>query len=256
MSPTEPAVHSGTGGDPDGPIDQIFRSLDILARALHVKNAELEPALEAIVTTAVGTLSSAQYAGLITVSRGELVPRATTGRPPQLLDQLQQKLKSGPCISAAEEQALIRIDDMRRETRWPDFAVEAENLGVASMLCVPLRVHERCLGTLSLYSELAATFTGHDERVTTLFATLAAIALAEAQRTDQLQTALGNRDVIGQAKGILMERHRMTSDAAFDCLSQASQDVNMKLTAVARHLVETGELLGAPPRTLDSASAG
>jgi AmiR/NasT family two-component response regulator len=78
-----------------------------------------------------------------------------------------------------------------------------------------------------------------------LFATLAAIALAEAQRTGQLHTALGNRDLIGQAKGILMERHRMTADAAFGNLSQASQDVNMKLTAVAQHLVETGELLGA-----------
>jgi GAF domain-containing protein len=246
LAPIESEVHGDFNGDLDGSGDQIFRSLDILARALHVKNAELEPALQAIVSTAVGTLSSAQYAGLITVSRGELIPQATTGRPPQLLDQLQQKLKDGPCISAAEEQALIRIDDMHRETRWPDFATEAENLGVCSMLCVPLHVHDRCLGTLSLYSERITTFTGHDERVTTLFATLAAIALAEAQRTDQLQTALGNRDVIGQAKGILMERHRMTPEAAFGYLSRASQTVNMKLTAIARHLVETGELLGAP----------
>ena len=114
------------------------------------------------------------------------------------------------------------------------------------MVCVPLHVHEQCLGTLSLYSERAAAFNSHDERVTTLFATLAAIALAEAQRTDQLHTALANRDIIGQAKGILMERHRITSDTAFSYLSKASQDVNMKLTAVARHLVETGELVNAP----------
>jgi AmiR/NasT family two-component response regulator len=134
---------------------------------------------------------------------------------------------------------------MRHEGRWPGFAEEAENLGVHSMLCVPLRVHERCLGTLNLYSASVTPFTGHDEQITLLFATLAAIALAEAQRTDQLHTALGNRDLIGQAKGILMEQHRMTADADFGYLSQASQDVNMKLTAVAQHLVETGELLGA-----------
>ena len=178
--PNELAGLSQFQEDLDGCSDRIFRSLDILARALHVKNAELEPALQAIVSTAVTTLSSAQHAGLITVSCGELVPQATTGRPPQLLDQLQQKLKDGPCIDAAEQQTLIRIDDMRRESRWPDFAAEAESLGVCSMLCVPLRVHERCLGTLSLYSERVTPFTGHDERVTTLFATLAAIALAEA----------------------------------------------------------------------------
>jgi len=44
---------------------------------------------------------------------------------------------------------------------------------------------------------------------------LAAIALAEAQRTDQLNPALANRDMIGQAKGILMERNRITAEAAF-----------------------------------------
>ncbi len=42
-----------------------------------------------------------------------------------------------------------------------------------------------------------------------------------------------------------MERQRITAEVAFGYLSQASQDVNMKLTAVARHLVDTGELLSA-----------
>jgi ANTAR domain len=32
----------------------------------------------------------------------------------------------------------------------------------------------------------------------------------------------------------LVERHRITADAAFGYLSRASQEVNMKLTAVAR----------------------
>ena len=246
MASSESAGLSQVQEDLDGLSGQAFRALDILARALHVKNAELKPALQAIVSAAVTTLSPAQHAGLITVSRGVLVPQATTGRPPELLDQLQQKLNGGPCLDAAEQQAPIRIADMRRESRWPHFAAEAEDLGVRSMLCVPLRVHEQCLGTLSLYATTLTTFTDHDEHVTALFATLAAIALAEAQRTDQLHTALRNRDIIGQAKGILVERHRITADEAFGLLSRASQDVNMKLTAVARHLTETGELLSAP----------
>ena len=246
MTASEQPDFSQLQEDLDGFGDPAFRSLDILARALHVRDAELEPALQAIVSTAVTTLRSAQHAGLITVSRGLLVPQAATGRPPELLDELQQKLGGGPCVDAAQQQVLIRIDDMRRESRWPDFAAEAGNVGVCSMVCVPLRVHEQRLGTLSLYSGSTSAFSRHDERVTALFATLAAIALAEAQRTDQLQTALANRDIIGQGKGILMERHRITSDAAFSRLSKASQDANMKLTAVARHLVETGELITAP----------
>jgi hypothetical protein len=57
-----------------------------------------------------------------------------------------------------------------------------------------------------------------------------------------MQDALGNRDVIGQAKGLLMERHGVTPDAAFGVLSRVSQAENMKLAEIARRLVDTGKL--------------
>jgi len=222
--------------------DLNIRSLDILARALHVKSGELEPTLQAIVSTAVRMLSPARYAGLIIFSGGELIPQASTDRVPLLLDHLQQKLGDGPCINAAQSQSIVRIDDTRQDGRWPDFAAGAANLGVRSMLCVPLWVDERCLGALSLYADQAAAFTDLHGRVTTLLATFAALALAEAQRADQMHAALVNRDVIGQAKGILMERHRITADAAFGFLTRVSQAENTKLAALAGQLVATGEL--------------
>ena len=223
-------------------------SLEILARALHVRNAELEPTLEAIASTAVTMLSPARYAALTILSRGELIPRASTGEPPLLLDRLQQKLGDGPCIHAAKHQLVFRIDDTGEDGRWPEFCAEAARLEVRSMLCVPLWIDERGLGALSLYADQVAAFSDQHERVAVLLATFAALALAEAQRSDQLHDALGNRDVIGQAKGILMERHRITADAAFGVLSRVSQAENMKLAEVARRFVETGELPDGPGR--------
>lgn len=217
-------------------------SLEILARALHVKNAELEPTLEAIASTAVTMLSPARYVGLTILSRGELIPRATIGEPPLLLDRLQQRLGDGPCISAAKHQSVFRIEDTLQDLRWPEFNAEAARLKVRSMLCVPLWIDERGLGALSLYADQAAAFSDLHERVTILLATFAALALAEAQRADQMYDALGNRDVIGQAKGILMERHGIAADAAFGVLSRVSQAENMKLAEIARRFVETGEL--------------
>jgi GAF domain-containing protein len=218
------------------------RSLEILARTLHVKNAELQPTLEGIVSTAVSMLSPARYAGLTTFSRGELIPRACTDEPPLLLDRLQQKLGEGPCISAAKHQCVFRIEDTRQEERWPEVSAEAARLNVRSMLCVPLWVEERVLGALSLYADQVAAFTELHEPVTTLLATFAALALAEAQRAGQMHDALGNRDVIGQAKGILMERHGITAEVAFSVLSRTSQAENVKLAEIARRLVETGKL--------------
>lgn len=89
-------------------------SLEILARALHVRNAELRPTLEAIVSAAVAMISPADYAGLTIFSRGELMPRASTGGALLLLDRLQQQLGDGPCISAARHQSVFRIEDTAR----------------------------------------------------------------------------------------------------------------------------------------------
>ena len=176
------------------------------------------------------------------VSRGELIPRATTGEPPLLLDQLQQKLGDGPCINAAKHQCVFRIEDTREDLRWPQFRAAAAQLNVRSMLCVPLWIDERGLGALSLYADEAAAFNDLHERVTTLLATFAALALAEAQHADQMHDALGNRDVIGQAKGVLMERHGITADVAFSVLSRISQAENLKVAEIARRFVETGRL--------------
>ena len=226
-------------GDDTGP------ALVQLARALHLKDAGLQPTLDAIIAHAVDTIGPAEHAGLILVLRGRLVPQASLGEPPHRLDQLQQETGVGPCFDAAREQAVMTVDNTLTETRWPQFTERAAQLGVASMVCVPLWVDELRLGTLSLYAEKPDAFAPHHRRLTDLYAAHAAIALADAQRTAKLREAMDNRDVIGQAKGILIERLKLTPDAAFACLSQASQHANQKLLAVARHLVETGELPAA-----------
>jgi AmiR/NasT family two-component response regulator len=58
----------------------------------------------------------------------------------------------------------------------------------------------------------------------------------------ELQKAIETRDVIGQAKGILMERDRLTADEAFDVLSRASQRLNRKLRDIADELTTTGTI--------------
>jgi putative methionine-R-sulfoxide reductase with GAF domain len=134
----------------DEVVARAFTSVEVLARALHVKDAQLAPTLDAIVSAAVTALPAVRDAGLILLVRGKLVPQAVIGRAPQQLDLLQQQTGQGPCIEAARQQAVIRIDDIRSDTRWPVFCARAWELGVRSQLCLPLWAGERRLGTLSL----------------------------------------------------------------------------------------------------------
>ncbi len=69
----------------------------------------------------------------------------------------------------------------------------------------------------------------------------------EAMRTtENLRAALESRAVIEQAKGILMERLKVTADRAFDTLVRVSNDTNTKLRDVAQAVVDTGSV---PPES-------
>jgi ANTAR domain-containing protein len=110
------------------------------------------------------------------------------------------------------------------------------------MLSFQLYVVGDNLGALNLYSREPAAFDDESEHVGLLFASHATVAMAGAQRNEQLNRALGTRDLIGQAKGILMERHKLTAEQAFMLLVRASQASHMKLRDIAEQLTTMGEL--------------
>src|SRR5574337_733708 len=63
------------------------------------------------------------------------------------------------------------------------------------------------------------------------------------QRTQELEAALEERKLIEKAKGILMERLRLSEADAMRKLQRESQTRNLKLTEIARIIVQAGEML-------------
>ena len=164
------------------------------------------------------------------------------------LDELQTELDDGPCLRAVWEQQTVRIPDMATESRWPRFPAAATQAGVGAMLCFQLFVEGDNLGALNLYAATAGAFTKESETVGQIFATHAAVALAGAQQEHQLSTALASRDIIGQAKGIVMERFHIDADHAFALITRLSQDHNIKLHTIATQLI-TDATKPTAPRT-------
>lgn len=100
------------------------------------------------------------------------------------------------------------------------------------------------IGALNLYSKTERAFDERATAVGEIFARQASIALHNAhtyaaarEPSEQLNDALQSRDVIGQAKGILMEREGVTDQAALDMLKSASQNANVKLREIAERVV-------------------
>ena len=192
--------------------------------------------------TAVDLIDTACAAGLNLYERGVFTPQAVVGTEPPPLDALQQRTGTGPCIDASRDQAIVFVGDMRSDERYPEFAELAVSLGIGAMFCVPLWIDDVRLGSLSLYFASAVQPQERELQLAAIIGVHAATAISDARRSDNLRRAIENRDLIGQAKGILMERHRVTADQAFTVLSTASQRTNRKLVEIAESVVHTGEV--------------
>jgi GAF domain-containing protein len=219
----------------------LARELSELARELQAEPA-LESVLQRIVEAGVREIAAADFAGLSEIDHDRVHTRASTHPVAQQLDEIQYRLGHGPCLTSLRDEVTVRSDDLSTETRWPDFAAAAVENGVRSMLSVQLFVEGDNLGALNLYATVPNAFDDDAESVGILLASHAAIRLKESLVQANLRTALATRDLIGQAKGILMERYKINSLAAFDLLVVASQRTHRKLHTIAEELTATGEL--------------
>jgi GAF domain-containing protein len=156
-------------------------------------------------------------------------------------DALQYRLGEGPCLDAVWGAELIHSRDLADDPRWPRWGpAVAADLDVHSMLSLQLYTHERTMGSFNIYGGRADAFDPAAVALAGSFAAHAAIAYARTFDRQNLETALVTRNLIGQAQGILMERHKITADRAFEVLVTASQQSNTKLVEMARRVVETG----------------
>ena len=225
--------------------ERLAESMGAVARELEQQD---DPAvlLVEIVEAAVAMVPGADEGSIsVVVGRRNVFSEAPVGDLPLRIDALQYETGQGPCLDAAYEQHTVRVDDLAKEQRWPRFASRASETGAASMLSLQLFVEGDNLGALNLYSRSPGAFTDESEQIGLLFASHAAIAYAGVRKEAQLLHALTNRDVIGQAKGILMERYQISGARAFLILTRASQTTNRKLHEIAGELVRTGTVSGA-----------
>ena len=210
-----------------------------LARRL-VALRTVEETMTAIVHAAV-EVSGCDHASLSYLHGKRLVSASSNDEVGEVLDALQTETQQGPCLDAIRTGEFMVVDDLQTDRRYPSYGPRAvEATGVRSSIGAPLNDGRRTIGALNLFSDQRRTFAGEptQEALIAILAAHAGPALAAALYRKNMEQALRNRDLIGQAKGILMARLLLTDEQAFDLLVDASQRMNVKLTEVARQIVD------------------
>jgi len=208
--------------------------------------------LTRIAAAAVATVAGGESASVTLSEDGSYRTVGATDQRATSTDQEQYDANEGPALDAFGV-ALVDAPTFP-DPRWPVLGERPRAHGVESSVAYRLRTVRRDdpahpIGALSIYGTAPEAFDATAVEIGSILAahaSLAARAVEERAGLEslgrQLQEALLSRDVIGQAKGILMERLKVTPDEAFEILKRSSKRLNVKLRDVAGRVAQTGEV--------------
>ncbi|MBW0013173.1 GAF and ANTAR domain-containing protein [Mycobacterium sp.] len=221
--------------------DAVVAQLAEMVANLDREGIETTAGLRELVETCRRHVPGCQYAGITLAEKGGSVTNVVaTHRYPGILDAIQAESGEGPCLAAAWRHHMMYIDDLNVDQRWPRYQRHAlERTPVRSIASYELYGDGKTMAALNFYNEQPHAFTGESLELGGVFATHVALAWSMMRRQDQFRSALASRDIIGQAKGVIMERFNLDAVEAFDLLSRLSQRSNTKLIDIANALIDS-----------------
>jgi transcriptional regulator with GAF, ATPase, and Fis domain len=215
-----------------------------LVQALHGRSeADSDTVLAELAEHAAIEVPGAQYAGItLTRNAKHIETPAATHMYPVVLDKIQQRHRQGPCLTAAWQEKIVHVPDLENDERFPLYRRDAlAETPIRSIMAFQMFIADENMGALNVYAEKPGAFDADSRAIGLVFAAHTSVAWNTARREDQFKRALASRDVIGQAKGMIMERYGVDAVQAFDLLRKLSQDSNVPLIRIATDLVSNAD---------------
>jgi hypothetical protein len=234
----------------DAPPTRLAMVFADIAEQLYDADS-VDDVLLRIAEAAVSTVPGCRMASVTLSERSGYRTAASTDSAATAVDQAQYQTHEGPCLDAVN--APMVYAQSFPDERWPTLASRPTEYGIQSTLSYRLTTASSSTpdsgdGSLNTYGVTPDAFSDTAQEIGLILAAHASVAARAVDERSTLQSlgrdlqqALLSRDVIGQAKGILMERLKVTPEDAFDLLRRSSQQLNVKLRDVARGVAESGE---------------
>lgn len=197
---------------------------------------------QALANAAVQLIDGCDHASIMVASNGRFRTVAATDEIAAHVDMLEREVGSGPCVDAIVEEGFQVDSNIEVESQWPDLAKRLlVETPVRGMIGYRILADNRKVGALNVFSDSADALSEQSADQGAVVASFASVSFMMLSAKDQAETmsrGLDSNREIGKAIGLLMAAHRFTEDEAFDLLRTTSQNLNMKISAVARKVVE------------------
>ncbi|WEV76793.1 GAF and ANTAR domain-containing protein [Janibacter cremeus] len=226
----------GPGADANGTADARFAAV---VRALHAEQG-MQDTLQRAVDVAVELFPGCDHACVSLVHRSHRIDTpAFTDEAARRGDELQYRLQEGPCLDAIWTEDTVHSRDLTTEERWSTWGpLAADELGIRSMLCFQLFTSRDSLGALNLYGDRTSAFSEADVTMGYALAAHVSIALAGERDLSDANLAMAGKILIGQAEGILMERHALSGQQAWEALARIAVNEQISMETAAAQVIE------------------
>jgi GAF domain-containing protein len=226
-------------------LHDVREALEDLGR-LRFGEMNVDDAIREIVHT-THSIFSVDGAGLMLCdSDQQLRNVAASDQRFEHLEELQIRHGEGPCIEAYDSKKLVGVEDLTSSDRWPDFSQAAVARSVRAILASPLPYNQDAVGVVAVMSEQTRPWSPEGELALLAFTDLAALLIAsmmmgerQSVMSRQLQDALNSRQIVEQAKGVLIGTQQISAREAYERLRAQARSQRRKLTAVCAELVAT-----------------
>ena len=223
---------------------QLVETFVTLADTL-VADYDIVDLLHTLVEKCAALLDASAAGIILSAGDGELEVVASTNERSRLVEILQLRAGSGPCVESFTTGHAVSIPDIAvLGDKWPRFQSGAVEQGFASMHAVPLRLRDTTIGSLNLFWDRIGGLGDVDTLAVQALADVATIGILQ-ERTiresdvvrQQLQHALNSRVMIEQAKGVVAYVNDVHMGDAFTLIRDYARGNGLALAEVAEQIV-------------------
>lgn len=201
--------------------------------------------------------------------RNRLVFAASSGSDPKKLAQIPVPLEGSVAGSIFKDEKSIIVNDVSQDTRHYNTVAQQLEFSPTSLLGVPMKIRDKGVGVLEAINKNDGHFSAEDERLLSVLASQAAVAIHNARliqalqraydslrETDELKNnflALASHElrtplgiIIGYASFLQQEDESEISEHAERVLAAASQMRSLIESMTSLHLLQAKGLTFKP----------
>jgi GAF domain-containing protein len=221
----------------------LLRSLAALEKFFAGKSTMRE-ALAEVTALATVAVPQAEFAGITMTVDDTPGTWIFTHPDVQRVDRVQYDTGDGPCLDAWRTGEVQTIRSTRQGGSYPRFRQASFEHGILSTISLPMLIDRQAIGALNFYARSEDAFGDEDIRIAAMFAAQAALVLTNARAywdeqslDDTLRDLTHGRDIIEQAKGVLMATGTSSSTDATALLAERARRDGLSVREAAAALV-------------------